>query len=62
VFLRVFNLFDARYFNGDVYATTGSPYYARFPSAGELVSMADPTRLYQPRRIEFGLRWKWGAK
>jgi outer membrane receptor protein involved in Fe transport len=62
VFLRVFNLFDARYFNGDVYATTGSPYYARFPSPGERVSMADPTRLYQPRRIEFGVRWGWGGE
>jgi len=62
VFLRVFNVFDTRYFNGPVYATTGSPYYARFPSPGELVSLADPTRLYQPRRLEFGVRWGWGGK
>jgi outer membrane receptor protein involved in Fe transport len=62
VFMRVFNLFDQRYFNGPVYATTGSPYYARFPSPGELVSLADPTRLYQPRRIEFGMRWRWGGE
>ena len=61
IFLRVFNLFDARYFNGPVYATTGSPYFARYPQTpGELVSQADPTRLYQPRRLEFGVRWGWG--
>lgn len=61
LFMRIFNVFDARYFNGPVYATTGSPYYARFPSPGELVSLADPTRLYQPRRVEFGVRWGWGG-
>jgi outer membrane receptor protein involved in Fe transport len=62
IFLRIFNLFDQRYFNGPVYATTGSPYYARFPSPNELVTLADPTRLYQPRRLEFGVRWGWGGK
>jgi outer membrane receptor protein involved in Fe transport len=61
LFLRVFNLFDTRYFNGPVYATTGSPYYARFPSPGELVTLQDPTRLYQPRRLEVGVRWGWGG-
>jgi outer membrane receptor protein involved in Fe transport len=62
IFLRVFNLFDARYFNGPVYATTGSPYYARFPSPSEQVSLADPTRLHQPRRLEFGVRWGLGGE
>jgi len=62
IFLRVFNLFDSRYFNGPVYATTGSPYYARFPSPAEQVSLANPTRLYQPRRLEFGVRWGWGSR
>lgn len=61
LFLRVFNLFDQRYFNGFVFATTGSPYYARFPSQGELVSLANPTLLYPPRRIELGVRWGWGG-
>ncbi len=61
VFLRVFNLFDARYFNGPVYATTGSPYYARNPSPTELISLQNPTLLYPPRRIEFGVRWGWGS-
>ena len=53
--LRVFNLFDARYFNGPVFASTGSPYYSRFPEADE-VALADPTRFYAPRRIEVGVR------
>ena len=61
LFLRVFNLFDARYFNGPVYATTGSPYYARFPSPSEQVSLRDPTRLFQPRQIEFGVRLSFGG-
>jgi outer membrane receptor protein involved in Fe transport len=61
IFLRVFNLLDARYFNGSVYATTGSPYYARFPSPSELVTLEDPTLLYPPRRIEAGVRWSFGG-
>ena len=55
VFGRVFNLFDTNYFNGEVFASTGSPYYSRFPEADE-AALIDPTRLYPPRRIELGLR------
>jgi hypothetical protein len=55
VFGRVFNVFDSDYFNGDVYPSTGSPYYSRFPEADE-ASLLNPTRLYPPRRIEFGIR------
>ncbi len=61
IFVRAFNLFDQRYFNGPVYTTTGSPYYARFPSPAELVSLADPTQLFRPRRLEFGIRWGFGG-
>lgn len=61
IFLRVFNVLDARYFNGSVYATTGSPYYARFPSPSEQVTLEDPTLLYPPRRIEAGVRWSFGG-
>ena len=49
------NLFDARFFNGAVFQSTGSPYYSRFPESDK-VALADPTRFYPPRRIEFGLR------
>jgi hypothetical protein len=54
LFARVFNLFDARYANGPVYATTGSPYYSRFPEA-DAAQLEDPTRYYAPRRIELGI-------
>ena len=53
-FVRVFNLFDATYFNESVFATTGSPYYSLNP-VGDRNGLADPTRLHPPRRIEIGL-------
>jgi hypothetical protein len=55
IFGRVFNLFDSDFFNGEVFASTGSPLYSRFPEADE-AALADPTRLYAPRQIELGLR------
>ncbi|HOX24547.1 MAG TPA: TonB-dependent receptor [Candidatus Krumholzibacteria bacterium] len=58
VFLRVFNLFDARYNNGSVFASTGSPYYSRFPST-DRNSLEDPLWFYPPRRVELGLRMGW---
>ncbi len=61
VFLRVFNLFDSRFFNGPVFATTGSPYYSRTVSPSEEIALRDPTRFYPPRRIEFGVRWSLGG-
>lgn len=54
VFARVFNLFDTRFFNGFVFANTGSPYYSLNPYA-DRGTLADPTRFYPPRRIEFGI-------
>jgi outer membrane receptor protein involved in Fe transport len=53
-FMRVFNLTDARFNNGFVFNTSGSPYYSRFP-AKDYVTLADPTRYYAPRRIEVGV-------
>ncbi len=55
LFARAFNVFDQRFFNGAVFASTGDPYYSRNPVADE-VALADPTRYYPPRRIEMGLR------
>jgi outer membrane receptor protein involved in Fe transport len=49
LFARIFNVFDTRYFNGFVFADTGSPYYSLAPQ------VPDPTRWYAPRRIELGL-------
>jgi outer membrane receptor protein involved in Fe transport len=52
-FLRVLNLLDARYANGFVFATTGSPYYTLTPPADAL-SLIDPARYAVPRRVEIG--------
>ena len=54
-FGRVLNVLDSRYFNGSVFASTGSPYYSRF-SEPDKTTLADPTRFHPPRRIEIGLR------
>jgi len=54
LFARVFNLFDTRFFNGFVFADTGSPFYSLNP-AGTRALLADPTRFYPPRRVEVGL-------
>lgn len=54
VFTRVFNAFDTRFFNGFVFASSGDPYYSRFP-ASDRRTLADATRFYGPRRIEVGL-------
>lgn len=53
-FARVFNLFDATFFNGFVYANTGTPEYSLTPTA-DRNSLVDPTRFYAPRRIEIGV-------
>ena len=54
-FVRVFNMLDTRYFNGDVFANTGSPDYGLFPLSQDKNKLADPTRYYAPRRIEIGI-------
>lgn len=54
LFGRVFNLFDARFFNGFVFPNSGSPYYSREDVRDE-VTLGDPTRFQAPRRIEVGL-------
>jgi outer membrane receptor protein involved in Fe transport len=59
VFARVFNVFDTRYWNGAVYNSSGSPYYSRYPAA-DVSSLVDPTRFYQPRRIELGVGLRGG--
>ncbi|HET6568602.1 MAG TPA: TonB-dependent receptor [Rhodothermales bacterium] len=51
-FVRVFNLFDTHFFNGFVYADTGSPFYTLNPTAQR---NPDPGRLFAPRRVEVGI-------
>jgi outer membrane receptor protein involved in Fe transport len=53
----VYNVFDTRFFNGVVYAETGSPYFPLVPSLS-LKDLANPTRFYPPRRVELGIRWE----
>jgi len=61
LFLRVFNMFDTRFYNGDVFPTTGSPYYSRNPE-GDKYALMNPFRLYPPRRIELGVRFQSGGE
>lgn len=58
-FGRVFNLLDARYNNGFVYADTGSPFYTLNPMAQR---NPDPGRLFAPRRVEIGLSMRTSAR
>ena len=53
-FVRVFNLFNATYFNGMVFQTTGSPDYSLAATADRDM-LANPLRYYAPRKIEIGL-------
>jgi len=55
VFARGFNVLDARYSNGFVFANSGSPYYTFPLTSSALAQLGDPTRFYGPRRLEFGL-------
>jgi outer membrane receptor protein involved in Fe transport len=62
VFGVAYNLFDTRFWNGDVFASTGSPYYPRVVTYSEEKALARPTRYYGPRRIQLGVRWEGGAR
>ena len=54
VFVRVFNLLNEHYVNGFVFNDTGSPDYTLYPET-VAATLYDPSRFYQPRRIEFGI-------
>jgi outer membrane receptor protein involved in Fe transport len=58
VFATVNNLFDTRYWNGSVFANSGSPYYSATDTQGDRESLANPARYYGPRRVIFGIRWE----
>ena len=60
-FATVFNLFDTRFWNGAVFANSGSPFYSRTNNYSDQKLIADPTRYYGPRHIVVGLRWEPGA-
>ncbi len=54
VFLRVFNVLNTHFVNGFVFNSTGSPDYTLTPEANRS-TLSDPSRYYEPRRIEFGI-------
>ncbi|MGE5315555.1 MAG: TonB-dependent receptor [Acidobacteriota bacterium] len=57
VFARIYNLFNTSFFNGFVFATTGSPDYS-LTASSDRATLQDPGRFYAPRRIELGLSIK----
>jgi outer membrane receptor protein involved in Fe transport len=54
VFFRVFNVLNTDFVNGFVFNSTGSPDYTLTPEANRS-TLSDPSRYYEPRRIEFGI-------
>lgn len=54
VFLRMFNVLNTNFVNGFVFNSTGSPDYTLNPASNR-AALYDPSRYYQPRRIEFGI-------
>ena len=57
VFGRVFNLLNTNFVNGFVFANTGSPDYSLTPTVTAAL-LKDPSRFYEPRRIEIGLSFR----
>ncbi len=54
VFSRIINLFNNHFVNGFVFANTGSPDYSLTPAVHRS-ALNDPSRFFEPRRIEFGI-------
>lgn len=54
LFLRIFNVLNTNFVNGFVFNTTGSPDYTLTPAAFRS-ALYDPSRFYEPRKIEFGI-------
>lgn len=54
-FARIFNAFDARFYNGFVFSNSGSPYYSSVLGLSEQATLLNPTRFLGPRRIEIGV-------
>ncbi|HQU70695.1 MAG: TonB-dependent receptor [Calditrichaeota bacterium] len=59
IFAQVANLFNEFFVNGFVFGNTGTPDYSRFPEVDK-VQLTNPSRFYEPRRIEFGLSIRSG--
>uniref|UniRef100_A0A832DJM7 TonB-dependent receptor n=1 Tax=Ignavibacterium album TaxID=591197 RepID=A0A832DJM7_9BACT len=57
LFARILNVLNTHYVNGFVFNSTGSPDYTLTPSANRS-ALFDPSRFYEPRRIEFGISFR----
>lgn len=57
LFARVLNALNTHIVNGFVFNSTGSPDYTLTPSANRS-ALYDPSRFYEPRRIEFGISFR----
>lgn len=57
VFARIINLFNNHFVNGFVFANTGNPDYSLTPNVHRS-ALKDPSRFYEPRRIEFGFSFR----
>lgn len=57
LFTRIINVLNTHYVNGFVFNSTGSPDYTLTPSANRS-ALYDPSRFYEPRRIEFGISFR----
>ncbi|MEO0206894.1 MAG: TonB-dependent receptor, partial [candidate division WOR-3 bacterium] len=57
LFARVLNALNTHYVNGFVFNSTGSPDYTLTPNANRS-ALYDPSRFYEPRRIEFGISFR----
>ena len=51
----MFNVLNSTFVNGFVFNHTGSPDYTLNPETANAAALYDPSRFYQPRRIEFGI-------
>lgn len=57
LFARMINVLNTHFVNGFVFNSTGSPDYTLTPSANR-AALYDPSRFYEPRRIEFGISFR----
>ncbi len=57
LYARVFNLFNEYFVNGFVFNSTGSPDYTLTPNA-DRAALYNPSRFYEPRRIELGITFR----
>jgi outer membrane receptor protein involved in Fe transport len=61
VFARLFNVLDSHAVNGFVFTDTGSPDYT-LNTTGNAALLIDPSRFYQPRRIEIGISFNGSSR